>query len=98
LSRANHEAFDLALFSIGFTRRFPGPVRINSAYNPLHVVKRIANARGHGRGHTAKAFMLAAEIVPNEIKRKTGQWFSNFLLNAFVKRVNRRIDMRMVRF
>jgi hypothetical protein len=40
----------------------------------------------------------SAEIVMQGIKRTMWPWFSIFLLNPFVRRVKRRIDMRIVRF
>ena len=38
------------------------------------------------------------EIVVHEVDRERVMWFSSFLLNAFVKRVNRRIPIRIERF
>lgn len=43
------------------------------------------------------ALMLAAEIVPNEIERERVAVVLEFLLKALVSRVNRRMDMRIVR-
>jgi len=39
----------------------------------------------------------AAPIVPHEVERKHVEWFSIFFEKAFVRRVNRRMDMRIVR-
>jgi hypothetical protein len=41
----------------------------------------------------------AADVVKHEVERNGGcVLFLNFLLKAFVNHVNRRIDIRMVRF
>jgi hypothetical protein len=51
----------------------------------------------HGRGD-AQAPMHAYEIVMGEMQGYRRLKFSTFLLKPLVRRVNRRMDMRMVRF
>ena len=42
--------------------------------------------------------MDAGEIVDMKCSATAAAWFSTFLLNAFVRRVNLRMDVRIVRF
>ena len=54
------------------------------------------------RGTTGLLWTLAfADLAAGELEGVFGTaavWFSTFLLKAFVRRVNRRIDIRIVRF
>jgi hypothetical protein len=46
----------------------------------------------------AQGLMNSAEIVVHVMERNRMLQFSNFFENAFVRRVNWRIEMRIVRF
>ncbi len=50
-----------------------------------------------GRGDP-ESLMDADEVVMGEVKRHSGPHVLDFFENALVNRVNRRIDIRMVRF
>jgi hypothetical protein len=49
-------------------------------------------------GVTPSVLWTRQKLYQTKYSASAWQWFSNFLLNALVSRVNRRIDMRMVRF